>query len=165
MVPPGHMQQHQQGPVVAIPQGMMPFTMQEPPQPLNNIMQHQSPYQPLSGVSQAPNSMPHTNSPPPTYSPTHPPSPPRNYPGSPPFSQSSHISHQQPMMMEDMSSASPMRKSPPETHYLSHHHYERSPSHSPMGHFQAVRATHSPPQQTMYSESSSIVNPSQMGHL
>ena len=157
MVPAGHM-----GPVVAIPQGMMPFTMQEPTQQMSSLM-HPSAYQPLVTASQT---MTHTNSPPPNYSPTHPPSTPRNYPGSPPYSQSSHISHQQ-MIMEDLT-GSPMRKSPPEAHYLSHHHYERSPSHSPMGHF-PVRATHSPPQQssiyTHPGDSPVMVNPSSMGHL
>ncbi len=160
MVPPGHMHQ---GPVVAIPQGMMPFTMhQEPSQQMGTIM-HPSSYQSLVTASQG---MTHTNSPPPTYSPTHPSSPPRNYPGSPPYTQSSHMSHQQ-MIMDDLT-GSPMRKSPPETHYLSHHHYERSPSHSPMGHF-PVRTTHSPPQQSIYSHPGGspvgLVNASPMGHL
>ncbi len=157
MVQTSHMHQ---GQVVAIPQGMMPFALQEASQ-MGTIM-HPS-YQPLVTAS---NTMSHTNSPPPNYSPTHPSSPPRNYPGSPPYAQSSHISHQQ-MMMEDLT-GSPMRKSPPETHYLSHHHYERSPSHSPMGHY-PVRTTHSPPQQSIYAhpnDSPVMVNHhSPMGHL
>ena len=160
MVPAGHMHQ---GSVVAIPQGMMPFAMQEPPQQMSTIM-HPSTY-PLVTASQQTMSPHTTNSPPPTYSPSHPQSSPRNYPGSPPYSQASHISHQQQMMMDELT-GSPMRKSPPETHYLSHHHYERSPSHSPMGHF-PVR-THSPPQPTIYPHSGgspSMVNHSPMGPL
>lgn len=145
---------------VVIPPGMMqmPFAAQvahpDHHQSMGSIM---PPSAYSMAVSSGPTMSPHSHSPPPSYSPSaHNTSSPRNYPNSPPnisYSQSSHLPPQH-MIMDDLvaSGGSPLRKSPSETHYLSHHHYDRSPSHSPMT-AQFPMRTHSPPHQ-IYSNNS-----------
>jgi hypothetical protein len=107
---------------------------------------------------------PHSHSPPPSYSPSAHNTSPRPYPGSPsaiPYSQSStHMPSQHMMIEELVGGSSPMRKSP-EGHYLPHHHFDRSPSHSPMTTVHFPMRTHSPPHQ-IYAHSSN--SPSQLSH-
>lgn len=122
-------------------------------------------------VSSGPNMSPHSHSPPPSYSPSaHTTTSPRNYPGSPStisYSQSSHLPPQH-MIMEDLvTGGSPLRKSP-DTHYLSHHHFDRSPTHSPMTSVQFPMGTHSPPHQMYAHRSNSppqLSNHSPIGHM
>ena len=142
---PPHMMNNQ---VVAIPHGLVQMPFATEAQTLNTIMGPPISHpMPTSCVS------PITHSPPPSYSPAHPTSPPRNYPGSPPYSQGSHMPAHQQIMMDDLATSSPMRKSP-DGHYLSHPTFDGSPSHSPMtsGQHYSVRT---PPQGTMYSHHAS----------
>ena len=158
------------GSVVVPPMMQMPFapaSLPEQHQPINTIM-HPASYQ--MAASSGPTMSPHTHSPPPNYSPTAHATSPRNYPGSPPtipYSQSSHLPPQHIMMEELTAGGSPLRKSP-DAHYLSHHHFDRSPSHSPMTTAHFPMRTHSPPHQ-IYAHSggspSQITSHSPMGHM
>ena len=132
-------------PVVSIPQQMMqiPFSGQEAHSMASNYVMTPShpiqPVQPMASSAQvlSPHHSPPSYSPPlqPTTSPsTY--TPP--YPGSPSYSQASHMPPQ-PVMLDELGSpshisGSPLRKSP-EHHYLGTHGmdgYDRSPSRSPI---------------------------------
>ena len=138
MIPPAMMQ--------------MPFAQVAHPdhhQAMNPVMPPPSAYQ--MAVSTGPTMSPHSHSPPPSYSPSaHTTTSPRNYPGSPSgisYSQSSHVPPPQHMMMEDLvTGGSPLRKSP-DSHYLSHHQFDQSPTHSPMTSVHFPMRTQSPSHQ------------------
>ena len=125
----------------------------------------------LTAVSSGPTMSPHSHSPPPSYSPSAHTTSPRGYPGSPPipYTQSSHIPAQHMMMDELVGSSSPLRKSP-EAHYLPpHHHFDRSPTHSPMTTVHFPMRTHSPSHQ-IYAHSSGgspsqLANHSPIAHM
>lgn len=150
----------------------MPYpsvTLPEHHQSIGSILPPAGGYQ--LAVSTGPSMSPHSHSPPPSYSPSAHNNSPRGYPTSPSsisYSQASHIPSQH-IMMEELvgSGSSPLRKSP-DSHYLPHHHFDRSPSHSPMTTVHFPMRTHSPPHQ-IYAHSggspSQLANHSPIPHM